>query len=174
MKSVSWTCRSRIPPPDIAPLENQPGGIEATRRNVAPSTAPYRPSSTASFSQTHCGQNRMHMAGMKKPVARAAAAEIRLADATSRASGFSQSTCLPASSAAIASGSWAGVGTQMSTTSTSGLWMTPWKSVPPVIPVMSSVSTAPAMFPHAPEKSPRARFASWSAMATSRASGTLA
>jgi hypothetical protein len=53
----------------MRPSLYQPGGIDATRRNVALSTFPYRRSSTAFFNQLHCGQNRMHIAGMKKPLA---------------------------------------------------------------------------------------------------------
>ncbi|MDQ1126678.1 hypothetical protein QE428_001711 [Microbacterium sp. SORGH_AS 505] len=59
------------------------------------------------------------MARMPRASARAAASVIASASATELASGFSQRTCLPASSAAIAISAWVSPGVTMSTTSTS-------------------------------------------------------
>jgi hypothetical protein len=69
------------------------------------------------------------MAFTPRAAARSAAAAIASASATVFASGFSHSTCLPASSAAIAISAWEEPGEQMSTTSMSGSSMTRLQSV---------------------------------------------
>ncbi len=66
---------------------------------------------------------------MPRPAARSAAAFIASASATVFASGFSQSTCLPASSAAIAISACVSPGVTMSTTSMSSRAITSRQSV---------------------------------------------
>jgi hypothetical protein len=77
--------------------------------------------------------------------AASAAATIRSASATELASGFSQSTCLPASSAAIAISAWVSPGVQMSTTWTSSRSITRRQSVSvsaqPSRPAAAAVAT---------------------------------
>ncbi len=59
------------------------------------------------------------MARTPRAAARSAAAAIASASARVLASGFSHSTCLPASSAAMATSAWNSPGVQMSTSCTS-------------------------------------------------------
>ncbi len=74
-----------------------------------------------------------------------AAAAISRASATVLASGFSQSTCLPAASAASAISAWLSPGVQMSTTSISSDSTRPRQSV--VYPSQPSRSAASATLP---------------------------
>ena len=99
-RSQSWrycarTCRTVADPALLAPAGG-PGRPPGTRRYVKPTIE-------------------------RTPFARArsAAATMARASATVLASGFSHSTCLPASSAAIAISAWVSPGVQMSTRSTS-------------------------------------------------------
>ena len=70
-----------------------------------------------------------HIAYVPRPSAASAAAVISSASATELASGFSQSTCLPAASAARAMSRWVLPGVQMSTRSTSSRSTTARQSV---------------------------------------------
>ena len=62
--------------PRAARPETSPAGQTPRRWKLADFTLPYRPSATARLSHSHSDQNRMHMAGMKKPAALAAASAI--------------------------------------------------------------------------------------------------
>ena len=94
-----------------------------------------------------------HRRGRRARAARSAAAAIASASATVLASGFSQSTCLPASSAAIAISAWVSPGVQMSTRSMSsrsmtrapvGLASTPSRAAPAASATAAGVAAARA------------------------------
>src|SRR5688572_18110560 len=103
-------CRSKAAPPDEAPSRYQPGGRVLNRLKLAERTFPYRPSAMAPFNQRHCGQNRMHMAGMKYPELACMHSSSAVASALVRAMGFSHNTCLPVFTAAVATARWRVVG----------------------------------------------------------------
>ena len=86
-------------------------------------TSPIRPSATSWRASAIAGHPAVGEADHRAHAARrracSAAAAIASASATVLASGFSHSTCLPASSAAIAISAWVSPGVQMSTRSMS-------------------------------------------------------
>ena len=85
--------------------------------------SPMRPSCTSCRASAMAGTRRyVNPTIDRMPCARAssAAAAMARASATVFASGFSQSTCLPARRAAMAISAWVSPGVQMSTRSTSG------------------------------------------------------
>jgi len=90
-------------PPDLSKSVNQlsaaQAGPELTRVRRTIATRPTAPSSTVCLARAYCGKKRTTCAGSKITPAARQAAIISAACWGVRASGFSQTMCLPAAAA---------------------------------------------------------------------------
>ena len=129
-QSSSWMNDSSTRPPESAGLSRQcpvRGAASSTERfgdlpmrSKLPVTGvPMAPSATRRRTVRKVPKKRIVWPMASFTPARSQASIMRRQDPRSRAMGFSQSTCRPASAARVTSSGWLGVGVPMTTTSTS-------------------------------------------------------
>src|SRR5579872_3081309 len=117
--SKSWMVKSRNSPPLVG-MNAGGGGAGSWLIRCSVSSAPIAPDASFAFSAWKCGSKRRLKATYSGAAAALSSASASRSRASSRSSGFSQNTALPARRAASTMSRWALVGLAMSTPASSG------------------------------------------------------